>query len=213
MTDAADSTSASASASAVSASAFPAFPSAADPFLAEMEKSFQDDEQQLKLSKCMITFKDSKFVFQRYGAEKGVSCYRSEAVKTAQMLPEMIRCLKKIKEGLEMAKAKKMAENPDYNPNDENEKTRNDGRIRSEIIQKNKSFEKHLGIQIYKGQPQLGLTLILLDTKDGIPRPCSGTAPFDEPDDPDRILAFIDQWMPRKGRADADADGPTLRRS
>jgi hypothetical protein len=168
-------------------------------FNLEMDKSFQEDQLQLKLAKTLIIFKDSKFVFQKYGSEKGISCYRNEAVKTAQMLPEMIRILKKVKESLEIEKARRMAESPEnYDPEDENEKRRYDRLVRSEIIQKNKSFEKLLAIQIYKGYPYLGLLLYLLDTNDGIPRPCPGSALFTEEDDADKILAFIEKCQPKQ---------------
>jgi hypothetical protein len=81
----------------------------------------------------------------------------------------------------------------------ETDKSAIEGRVHSEIIQKNEMFEKRLEIQIYNQNPILMLVLYLMETEDGNPCPCPGSVIFkDGEDDPKVLLDFVYTHMPEK---------------
>jgi hypothetical protein len=150
----------------------------------------EENHPQLHMPSCIVTFlpkteeRNAMFRFQRYGAEKGVDCFRSETVRVAKLLPKMLDILAKTKEIYD----------------DEPDKDKIEGAGHSEIIQKNPSFEKRLEIQIYNQNPFLSLTLYMMDTDDGNPSPCPGSIIFRDEDDPQQLLDFVEEHEPEKER-------------
>jgi hypothetical protein len=153
-------------------------------FFKKVRKTLHENQVHYKMASGLVTFDSTtrKFTFKAFGAEKGVECYRSEAIKVAQLLSPMYDYLKKTKECLEEEKNNEI-----------------EGCAHEEIVQQNTEFAKKMEIQIYNQNPLLFLTLYKLKTDDGLPRPCPGSFVFREAqDDPQDLLNFIIQCMPTK---------------
>jgi hypothetical protein len=149
----------------------------------------ESDKPHLKMSTFRVIFQSDEetkkqwFIFKRFDADKGITCFRSEALRIAGVLPEMFYRLAKTQERFDATE----------------DKTGLEGHVNAEIIQANEKFEKRLEIHIYKQRPMLSLTLYLKDTDDGQPRPCPGSVVFkDGEDDPKALKDFILKWMPEK---------------
>jgi hypothetical protein len=161
-------------------------------FFKKLEESFRrNDKPHLNMSSFTVIFesdesekiKKPRFIFKSNNSDKGITCFRSEAIRVAKALPEMYAYLAETKESFEA----------------EADKSNIEGRVHSEIIQKNEMFEKRLEIQIYNQHPILTLVLYLLETENGEPCPCPGSVIFkDGEDDPKVLLDFIYTYMPEK---------------
>jgi hypothetical protein len=163
-------------------------------FVKKLQEKFQDDTVRLKMGSCMVIFdaEQQTFTFQSYGAEKGISCYRHEAIKVGKMLPTLYGYTRLAMESLEQEARRNMEEG--------NDPQEIEGCVFAEIIQKKPIFEKRLEIQIYNQNVLTYLTLYKMKTDDGIPRPCSGSVTFREgQDDPQQLHDFIMRCMPKKG--------------
>jgi hypothetical protein len=127
--------------------------------------------------------KKKRFIFKRFDHDKGITCFRNEAIRVAKALPEMYNYLRETKESYEA----------------EADQSAIQGSVHSEIIQKNEMFEKRLEIQIYKQTPKLNLILYMNVPNSDKPCPCPGSVVFkDGEDDPKALLDFIYKCMPEK---------------
>jgi hypothetical protein len=157
------------------------------------DKFRRNNKPHLKMSTFAVIFesdeddngKKKRFIFKRFDSDKGITCFRSEAIRVAKALPEMFNYLRETKESFEA----------------EADKSAIQGSVHSEIIQKNEMFEKRLEIQIYKQTPMLNLILYMNVPNSDKPCPCPGSVVFkDGEDDPKALLDFIYKCMPEKER-------------
>jgi hypothetical protein len=161
-------------------------------FFQKLEESFRrTDKPHLNMSSFMVIFesdesekeKKPRFIFKSYDSDKGITCFRSEAIRIAKALPEKFNYLRETKARFEA----------------EADKSNIEGRVHTEIIQSNAKFEKRLDIQIYNQNPILTLVLYLMETESGDPCPCQGSVVFKEgEDDPKKLLDFVFTCMPEK---------------
>jgi hypothetical protein len=97
------------------------------PFVKKMKESFRrNDKPHLKMSTFTVFFesdesekiKKPRFIFKRNDSDKGITCFRSEAIRVAKALPEMYTYLAETRESFEA----------------EADKSNIEGRVHSEII-------------------------------------------------------------------------------